>query len=112
MKSQVKSLHKAGGRLLTQGLSMSTKPVCVCLCVTLYLQGSIFAERGHTLHETTHLVCHRFNDLREHVRDEVFRNSEDLKGNRNQQVNVGLGIKKPPRNPRDQISVILPLREL
>lgn len=59
------------------------------MCVTLYLQGSILTERGHTLHETTHFLCYRSNDLREHARHKVFRNSKDLKGNKNQQVNVG-----------------------
>lgn len=68
--------------------------VCLCMCVTLYLQGSVFAERGHTLHETTHFFCYRFSDLREHAKDKVFRNSEDLKENKNQQVNGGLASQK------------------
>lgn len=55
--------------------------LCVCLCVALYLQGSIFAKRGHTLHETTHFICYRFDDLGQHAGDKVFGNSEDLKGN-------------------------------
>lgn len=76
------------------------------MCVTLHLQGSIFAERGHALHETTHLVRYRFNDFRERSRDEVFRNSEDLKGNKNQQVD---GYKS---TERCRTIVILPLREL
>lgn len=64
------------------------------MCATLHLQGSISAESGHTLHETTHLFCYRFNYFREHTTDEVFRNGEDLKGDKNQQVNGGLGINK------------------
>lgn len=86
--------------------------VCVFAHLCTYLQGSIFTERGHTLHETTHFVCYRFDDLRQHARDKVLRNREDLKGNKNQQVNVGLAIKKKKKAKRCKTSVILPLHEL
>lgn len=83
-----KSPDECEGRLLSQGLTMGATLLCVC--VTVYLQGSIFAEGGHTLHKTTHLVRNRFNDFRQNPRDQVLRDCEDLRGDKNQLLNARL----------------------
>lgn len=48
------------------------------MCVSDYLQGSIFAEGGHALHKTTHLLRNRLDNLRQNPGYQVLRHREDL----------------------------------
>lgn len=54
----------------------------VCICFScMYLQGSISAERWNTLHNTTHLICNRLNNLRQNPRHQILRDRKDLREN-------------------------------
>lgn len=62
---------KCRGELISQGLIMSEY-------MWMYLQSSISAEGGHTLHKTTHLVCNRLNNFWQNTRHQILRDCEDL----------------------------------